>query len=44
MGTRSTVGLMLESAIGRECTNTIRSMERRCPGAIIPEVRRMVPQ
>ena len=61
MGIRSTVGSVLESAIGRERTNTMRSVERRarnalwpstvqswpttwCPGSLILEVRRMVPQ
>jgi hypothetical protein len=69
MGIRSTVGSVLESAIGRERTNTMRSVERRarnalvkqlameppkrparrgrtthCPGSIILEMRRMVPQ
>jgi hypothetical protein len=34
MGIRSTVGSVLESAIGRERTNTIRSAERRARNAL----------
>ena len=34
MGIRSTVGSVLESAIGRERTNTIRSAERKARNAL----------
>ena len=34
MGIRSTVGSVLESAIGRERTNTIRKVERKARNAL----------